>query len=297
MKFCLLILSFLWLVDPDVSVVNQHKKAAEKAFMNQKYETAISNYTYLMDSLNVREPEVMLNLAHSYYHTKNMEKAAGMYENLGNIEDTKIRAIANHQRGYMAASEKKYDEALAFFKKALMADPSNDETRYNYEMVKKLLKDQQQNEEKKDQKKEEEKKEEEKKEQQQKDEQKKQEQQQQEKEQQKQENGQKNEDQQSGQDQQDKEKQKPEDTEKQKQGEEKEKQPQNKDGQNNSEEENKKLQDQKMQQMRQQRLQKMNMSEEKANMILNAMRNNEVQYYQQMQKKPTKKKNSGKPDW
>ena len=45
------------------------------------------------------------------------------------------------------------------------------------------------------------------------------------------------------------------------------------------------------------KLRKLNMSEEKARMILEAMRNNEIQYLQQMRRKATKKPESGKPDW
>jgi len=48
---------------------------------------------------------------------------------------------------------------------------------------------------------------------------------------------------------------------------------------------------------RQEKLQEMNISEEKAKMILEAMRNNEIQYFQQMRRKATKKPDAGKPDW
>ena len=41
----------------------------------------------------------------------------------------------------------------------------------------------------------------------------------------------------------------------------------------------------------------MNISEEKARMILEAMRNNEIQYIQQQRRKATERPKSGKPDW
>ena len=44
------------------------------------------------------------------------------------------------------------------------------------------------------------------------------------------------------------------------------------------------------------KLEEMNMSEEKARMILEAMKNSERQYLQQLKRKATKK-NTGKPDW
>jgi hypothetical protein len=41
----------------------------------------------------------------------------------------------------------------------------------------------------------------------------------------------------------------------------------------------------------------MNISEEKARMILEAMKNNEIQYIQQQKRKATEQPDSGKPDW
>jgi Ca-activated chloride channel homolog len=45
------------------------------------------------------------------------------------------------------------------------------------------------------------------------------------------------------------------------------------------------------------KLREMNISEEKALMILEAMRNAEQQYLQQMKRKPTKKADPNLPDW
>lgn len=46
-----------------------------------------------------------------------------------------------------------------------------------------------------------------------------------------------------------------------------------------------------------QKLQQMKMSEEKAKMILEAMKNQEIQYLQQNKRKATKPRDSSKPDW
>ena len=50
-------------------------------------------------------------------------------------------------------------------------------------------------------------------------------------------------------------------------------------------------------QSRSQKLEELNLTEEKARMILEAMKNNEIQYIQQNKRKPTKKPDSDKPDW
>ena len=48
---------------------------------------------------------------------------------------------------------------------------------------------------------------------------------------------------------------------------------------------------------REEKLEELNLTEEKARMILEAMKNNEIQYIQQNKRKPTKKPDSSKPDW
>lgn len=46
-----------------------------------------------------------------------------------------------------------------------------------------------------------------------------------------------------------------------------------------------------------QNLEEMNISPEKAKMILDAMKNNEIQYIQQMERRPTQRPDHNKPDW
>lgn len=48
---------------------------------------------------------------------------------------------------------------------------------------------------------------------------------------------------------------------------------------------------------REEKLEELNLTEEKARMILEAMKNNEIQYIQQNKRKPTKKTDNSKPDW
>lgn len=48
---------------------------------------------------------------------------------------------------------------------------------------------------------------------------------------------------------------------------------------------------------RAEKLEELNLTEEKARMILEAMKNNEIQYIQQNKRKPTKKPDTNKPDW
>ena len=49
--------------------------------------------------------------------------------------------------------------------------------------------------------------------------------------------------------------------------------------------------------MTKEKLEEMNISEEKARMLLEAMRQNEIKYLQQQKRKATERPPSGKPDW
>jgi archaellum component FlaD/FlaE len=186
--------------------------------------------------------------------------------------DKNIKSIAYQQLGVIANNMGKYDIALEQFKNSLRANPDNNDSRYNYELLKRLMQDnQQQQNQNQDQKN---------KDKQNKDQQN-QDQQQQDKQQQDQQNkDQQNQDQQQNQDKQDQDKQKQEQQEQQQQ------QEQESSDKNNEE---KKVQPQDMKQM--------DISEEMARMILEAMRNNEMQYIQQTPKKATKPKDNSKPDW
>lgn len=161
-------------------------------------------------------------------------------------------------------------EALRSVEEGMRKFPNDQKLKALAEKLKKekQKEDQKRNEENKDQQqKEQEKKEQEKKDQQQKDQ-----------------KDQKN--QQQKDDQQSKEEKKDQEAKDKKEGE----QDQRKDEQNKSEKSENSPQLSK-------KLQEMKMSEEKAKMILEAMKNNEVQYLQQNKRKATKPRDRGKPDW
>ncbi|MDW7694024.1 hypothetical protein R9C00_04640 [Flammeovirgaceae bacterium SG7u.111] len=271
----------------DVAKVNDYKKKAETAYLNQEFEEAAAHYQYLLDTLEVTDPHITLNLAHSYYKTGKTEEAASKYSEIAQSDIKELRSVANQQVGVILAEKQKYKEALSRFKEALKANPANEEARYNYELVKKLSEEQEQKQDK-DQKKDKKDQEEQKKdqEQEQKDQQEQQnkDQQQQEQEQEQQEQEQQQQNQEEGE-------------QSQEQGEEQQEQEQPQDPQQQEgEQEEQSQQEQDQQQMKEQRLDEIKMTEEMAKMILEAMRNNEVQYYQQMKRK-SKKRDNGKPDW
>lgn len=267
------ILLLTLLIDPSrISEVNKAKEKARESYARGDYKEAVRQYRILIDSLGVSEEEVAMNMGHSYYQVNDTLNAKNTYLGLTTSSNPQYRSVSYQQLGMLAYQGGKLEEALAHFKSALKANPANEDARYNYELVKKKLDEQQQQQRNDQDKKDQEKKEN--KDQDKKD-QKQNEQQQKDKEKKEQEDKQK-------QEQQKKDQEKKEQEEKQKK--EQEQKDEKKDGK-------------KEPQPSSDKMKMMKISEEKAKMVLEAMKNQEIQYLQQNKRKATKPKDKGKPDW
>jgi len=259
-----------------VSQINTLKKQAEQAFQKQDYQTSATLYQTLLDQYGVSDASLRLNLAHAYFKLGDTENAHKYYQSVASEQDKDLASRANQQ---LAVLEKENTErALQYCKKALQLNPANEEARFNYELLKKKANQEknQQNKDKNNNK------------------DKQNDQQNQQNNQDKQDKSQQSQQKEQQQNQQDKKDEKSDsgnaDKEQQKQDE--------KDQQGKESKEEKDRKDKQQQEAeRQQRLQNINMNEEKARMILDALKNNEVQYYQQYNRKPTKKMDKSKPDW
>jgi hypothetical protein len=264
-------------VDPgDISKVNAAKSEAKKAYMAGDYKTAIEKYTFLTDSLGVREDEVMMNLANSYFLMNDTTNAISSFQPLTMSKNSQLKSMANQQLGVLSNRKGNFDDALNYFKQALKANPENEDARFNYEMVKKKLLEKQKQDQKNQNDKNQQQKEQQDKQEQKKEEQQKQEQQKKDQEKKDQEN---------------KEKQEQEKKEKEEQ-EKKDKERQEKQDEQKKEKEEKEIPP-----SVKEKLKDMDMSEEKAKMILEAMKNQEIQYLQQNKRKATKQRDKTKPDW
>lgn len=257
----------------DIARSNAQIRAAKDALDKGDYENAIRSYRRLIDSLGMDDSQLKLNLAHALHKNNQSEEAVKAYQELSLSNNLNHRSIASQQLGNIASANKDYQSAIQHYKSALKANPANEEARYNFELAKRLL--DKQKEENPDSDNQEEK------EQENQDQQKDNQQGEGEKEEKEREKGEENEE--TGEEQQQKgeaEKQ----TEKMNE---------------NPEQQEARPEDQRMEQMQnlKERLEEMKMNEETAMMILEALRNQEVQYLQQMRRKATQNRKSGKPDW
>ncbi|NOS93053.1 MAG: hypothetical protein HOP30_14110 [Cyclobacteriaceae bacterium] len=285
----LFLIGSLLLIDPGkISKINSAKAEAKKAYLSGDFKTAVKKYSYLIDSLGVNEEEVRANLANAYFQLNDTTHAQNTYQQLTQSANKRISSVANQQLGVMANNKEKLDEALNYFKQALKAAPENNEARYNYEVVKKKLEDKKKQDEKKKDQKDQDKKDDQKKDQK---DQKKDQKEQDKKDQQKKDQEKKDQEK-KDQDKKDQDKK----DQKDKSKEEKEKEQKEKEQQAKEDEQKKKDEKDKPTPSSNEP-KEMNMSPEKAKMILEAMKNQERQYLQQNKRKATKPKDKGKPDW
>ena len=237
----------------NIDEINRLTKEAEIYFKNEEYDKSIANYKILIDSFDVTNEKIYLNLAHSHFLSNDTAKALENYTYATITDNNKIKSIALQQIGNINESRNKLEEALDFYKESILSDNNNIDSKFNYELVKKKIQEQKENkQEKPDEKNNKEDKKEDKKEN----------------------SENKKNDEKGNKDEQEKEKNEPQE---------------DKNEQKNSENsDNESLEE---------KLKKINMSKKKAEMILNALNNNEFQYIQQLKRKPNKKKDSTKPDW
>ena len=294
----------LLLIDPikqltKVAKINAVKKTAQEAYIAHDYKKAIENYSILLDSLEVEDDMVLLNLANAYHKVQDSANAQSHYEVLTSSENNNIQSIAQQQLGVIQFKDKKYETALTFFKRALRANPNNSNARYNYELTKKIIEKKKEKEEKEEKKDKNKDKDEKDKDNKKKDEQKKKEDQQkkdkEKKEQEEKDKKKGNKKDDKKQDKKDKKGEEKDDKEKKEKEEGKKKDEKKKGEKSDDKEKNEK---EKMSQQTKENLEKIKISPQKAKMILEAMKNQEVQYLQQAKKRSKRKqKDNTKPDW
>ncbi|MBA4850072.1 tetratricopeptide repeat protein [Emticicia sp. BO119] len=125
----------------NVSERNRLKIEAGEAFMKKNYTIARDKYQNLANISFNLEPEARLNMAHSYFYTQDTARALIEYKRLLRVTDEQIFTGALLQIGVINAMQKDSLTALQLFKEALQKNPDNITARYNYELLKKQLPD------------------------------------------------------------------------------------------------------------------------------------------------------------
>lgn len=124
-----------------ISLMNEHADLAAAAYKRGDYIEAVASYEYLIEDLEVQDDQVRLNLGHAYFRLGELQKAQQQYTLLANHASRHIKAISLLQLGAISSQNRKYKQALSYFRQTLIVEPSNQAARYNYELIQKLLED------------------------------------------------------------------------------------------------------------------------------------------------------------
>ena len=151
-----------------------------RLYESNKFADAEVNYRKSLE-LNKEMLHGPFNLGDALYRQDRFDEAAEQYRlAAAKTSDPRVKADAMHNLGNAMLKAQKYPESIASYKEALKLNPKDEETKYNLEYAKAMLKQQQQQQQdqKQDKKQDDKKKDDKKQDEQKKDEQKKDEQQQ-----------------------------------------------------------------------------------------------------------------------
>jgi Ca-activated chloride channel homolog len=136
-----LLLTILLLINPItfIAETNERQAKAGQYFRSEDYRKALQEYLFVIEDLETTNPEIFLNTAHAYFNLRNADKSAFYYSKLLDDNNPMYQSIAFNQLGYLANVDNDLNNALKYFKLALLRNPQNEEARYNYELTKKRL--------------------------------------------------------------------------------------------------------------------------------------------------------------
>lgn len=120
---------------------NEARQIAEKAFQEKNYDRAITYYEYLERTQLVVDPDIILNLAHAAFAKKDTALARQQYSRLMRVPNPGISSTALNQLGVIDCLSGDSLAAENLFRDALERNPSNDQARYNFELMRRFRRD------------------------------------------------------------------------------------------------------------------------------------------------------------
>ncbi len=123
-----------------IALRNQYAQQAQAAYKQKEYQQAAALYEKVRGTeRGGSHSSVVLNLAHSYFHLHEYTKASPLYRSLLKTTDNELLSTVTSQLAIIEAEEGNYPKALTYCKQALKADETNQAARYNYELLQKYI--------------------------------------------------------------------------------------------------------------------------------------------------------------
>jgi len=118
-------------------------KKGNELYQQKKYKEAEATYRKVVDK-KAQDVTSNFNLGDALYKQNQFDKAGEQFNKLGESKNKAVAAGAYHNLGNSLLENKKLDESIEAYKKSLLNNPKDEETRYNLAYAQEKLKKQQQ---------------------------------------------------------------------------------------------------------------------------------------------------------
>ena len=120
-------------------------RQGNRAFKSQKWAAAETQYRKAIFK-NQKNPQAIYNLGCALLAQQKDSLAMVQFGNAAQLESNIFRRSKSyHNMGVVMQNHREYAQAIEYYKMALRCNPQDNETRYNLALCKKLLKNNQQN--------------------------------------------------------------------------------------------------------------------------------------------------------
>lgn len=123
-----------------VSRLNEAIETAEKSYSEARYEDAVKDHQFLVDEFQYSSFALDFDLGLSHHYATKVDEALTFYDLATQNPDKVLASFAYNQAGVILGNKKEYQAALSKFQSALIQDPLNEQARYNYELLARWLK-------------------------------------------------------------------------------------------------------------------------------------------------------------
>jgi len=133
---------------PVAAQAQQDKKSilqGNEYYRQQQYDEAATAYQRSLGNSGVESVVSNFNLGAAWYKQKKLDDAVQQFTDIaGSATDKTLKAKAYHNLGNALLESQKLEESIEAYKKSLLNNPKDDETRYNLAYAQEKLKQQQQ---------------------------------------------------------------------------------------------------------------------------------------------------------
>ena len=111
-------------------------------YKNKKFDEAKSYYEQIL-AVRENDAAASLGLGASQYQLGDIPNAAKSFEEALKSKDTNIQDRAYYNLGNSLYSQQKMEESIAYYRKALELNPNDNDAKFNYELAKYIVQQQQ----------------------------------------------------------------------------------------------------------------------------------------------------------